>query len=369
MKLIHIKKMVMKRMLCIALLMAMTFIAPAQDPNFSQFFASPLNVNPALTGVIKGKWRVISNYRDQWISTGRPYSTSTISVDNKLLQNLPDNYVDENYRLAVGAMFMNDKTLGGVVKSNYASFNIAGNILLASGSGLQLNGSRIRHNDHAGEVGIEHRVGAGFGAIYGNKRVDYGELTFDQQFTGRGFDNSRPSGEGPVAGSTTYYSMSAGLVYNYLSPNANFDIGVAAFHFNKPRQTIMADANEVLPTRYVTHANFETMLTDNLMIQSNGIYQRQNGASYYSVGGAFGYYIGGVNDETEVVLNLGLWYWSENALTPYLGLAFQGIQIGASYDFTISELQESQRRPKTFELSLKIRGQGKGNGVIPAPWK
>lgn len=359
----------MKRLFTAVLVLILATQAGAQDPSFSQFFSSPLNINPALTGVIKGKWRVISNYRDQWISTGRPYSSSTVSFDNKMLQNIPDNYVDENFRLAVGGMFMHDKTLGGIVKSNYASLNLSGNLLLASGSGLQLNGSRIRHNDKAGEVGIEHRIGAGFGAIYGNKRVDYGELTFSEQFTGRGFDNSRPNGEGPIAGSVSYFSMSAGLIYNYLSPNTNFDLGVAAFHLNKPRQTILEDVNQVLPTRYVGHANFETMFSDYMMFQGNGIYQYQNGASYYSVGGALGFYIGGVDDINEVILNAGLWYWSENALVPYLGLGFRGFQLGASYDFAISELRQAQRKPKTFELSLIIRGQSKGNGVIPAPWK
>jgi hypothetical protein len=40
----------------------------AQDPNFSQFFSSPLNINPALTANINADWRAIANFRDQWIS-------------------------------------------------------------------------------------------------------------------------------------------------------------------------------------------------------------------------------------------------------------------------------------------------------------
>src|SRR6516162_8708271 len=52
-----------------------------QDPSYSQFFASPLNVNPALTAAIIGKWRVISNYRDQWSGPAYPYITSTVSYD------------------------------------------------------------------------------------------------------------------------------------------------------------------------------------------------------------------------------------------------------------------------------------------------
>jgi len=47
----------------------------AQDPSFSQFFSSPLNINPALTGNINGKWRVMSNVRKQWITPANPYTT------------------------------------------------------------------------------------------------------------------------------------------------------------------------------------------------------------------------------------------------------------------------------------------------------
>ena len=100
----------------------------AQDPSFSQFFSSPLNVSPALTGNINTKWRMISNYRNQWIGQNNPYTTGTASFDSKIFQNTTDNYVDENTRIGVGGMFMYDQALAGVLKSNYASFNVSGNI-------------------------------------------------------------------------------------------------------------------------------------------------------------------------------------------------------------------------------------------------
>ena len=40
----------------------------AQDPHFSQFFASPLTLNPAFTGKFDGSWRLAANHRDQWHS-------------------------------------------------------------------------------------------------------------------------------------------------------------------------------------------------------------------------------------------------------------------------------------------------------------
>src|SRR5439155_10725462 len=89
----------------------------AQDPSFSQFWASPLNINPGLTGNINGDWRTIMNFRTQWIGPTAPYVTGTISYDRKLfVERLP-----EGQRFAAGGMLMYDRTMGGVLQSTYGS--------------------------------------------------------------------------------------------------------------------------------------------------------------------------------------------------------------------------------------------------------
>src|SRR5215471_7623011 len=91
----------------------------AQDPSFSQFFSSPLNINPALTANINADWRVISNFRDQWIGPASPYATGTISYDRKILQNKIPNVHEEKNILGIGGMIMYDKAMDGIQKSNY----------------------------------------------------------------------------------------------------------------------------------------------------------------------------------------------------------------------------------------------------------
>ena len=48
----------MKKILLLISILVFVKWAEAQDPNFSQFFSSPLNVNPALTARINSDWRV-----------------------------------------------------------------------------------------------------------------------------------------------------------------------------------------------------------------------------------------------------------------------------------------------------------------------
>ena len=72
----------LKQLLYVSVMIAVQ--SNAQDPNFSQFFSSPLNINPALTGNINADWRAIANFRDQWIGPASPYVTGTLSYDKKL---------------------------------------------------------------------------------------------------------------------------------------------------------------------------------------------------------------------------------------------------------------------------------------------
>ena len=339
----------MKKISVIIVLLIAVRCVKAQDPNFSQFFSSPLNVNPALTARINSDWRVISNFRDQWIGPASPYATGTISYDTKILQHKIPNVHEEKNILGVGAMMMYDYAMDGIVKSSYASANLSYNIVLANGPTV-------------------HRLGAGFGATYGRRTVDFTRLTWQEQWDqiNGGFDKNLPTGETALSNMKPWFSASAGLVYSITSEKSNFDLGVAEFHINTPKQTFLQDVHQRLPMRKVAHTNFETYLNDGLVLNVNAIYQYQDQAKYYSFGGSLGYF---VPDNPDVILNAGLWYWSANAVIPYVGFVYKDFQLGLSYDVTISKLDQATLKPKTFELSLIFRGTKEPTNIIPCPWK
>jgi type IX secretion system PorP/SprF family membrane protein len=337
---------IIKCFLMLTFLIAMMTISYAQDPSFSQFFSSPLNINPALTANINSDWRLISNFRDQWIGPASPYVTGTISYDTKV-QNKTMDVLEQNNYIGLGGMLMYDKAMGGVVKSTYASFNLSYNIKLVE----------------AGDT--KHRLGVGFGAIYGRRYVDFSRVDFEEQFTGYGFNTNLPTGESALSEMKPYISVSAGLLYSFSSEKTNIDLGIAAFHLNKPKQTFLEDKNQRLPIRQVAHANFETYLNDRVVLNTNAIYQFQMEAKYFSVGGALGYYLG---DALGTLVNGGVWYWSNNAIVPYVGLAYKKFQVGVSYDVTISKLNQAARKPNTTEISIILRGIKRPSAGIPCPW-
>jgi len=58
----------------------------AQDIHFSQFYTSPLNLNPALTGMMRSSQRFVANYRNQWSASlgANAYNTYSVSYDQKI---------------------------------------------------------------------------------------------------------------------------------------------------------------------------------------------------------------------------------------------------------------------------------------------
>lgn len=331
------------------ILLVFLFAAPpsrAQDPAFSQFFSSPLNINPALTGNIISEWRVISNMRSQWMGPVSPYQTATVSADGRPFRDkLPDKTI-----IGIGTMLMTDRVMGGAIAGNFASLNVALNLKFAEG-----------YN------GEEHMLGLGIGGIYGHRRVDYTKLNFAEQFNGRTFDTNLPTGQTVLSQMKPYFSTSVGAIYSLLGDDYNLDIGYAQFHSNRPRQSFLEDQLQVLPIRHVAHANYERYLSQTLVLNTNVIYQRQSTAQYLSVGGALGYYLSSTED---IILNAGVWYWSNNAVVPYVGYVFRNMQFGLSYDATVSKFSYPRRPPRTIELSIIFRGdRDRNRGIIPCPWK
>lgn len=84
--------------------------AVAQDPQFSQFYANPLYLNPAFAGTARCP-RLAMNYRNQW--PGIPGNFVTYSASY-------DQHVD-NMNGGLGVLVMNDRAGAGALTTTGAS--------------------------------------------------------------------------------------------------------------------------------------------------------------------------------------------------------------------------------------------------------
>ncbi len=71
----------MRKLYSSLLVLMFTVATYAQDIHFSQYSASPLTLNPALTGNFNGFYRVSGIYRNQWPKLTSKFVTYSVSAD------------------------------------------------------------------------------------------------------------------------------------------------------------------------------------------------------------------------------------------------------------------------------------------------
>ncbi len=319
---------VMKKILStLTVLVALTSVTNAQDPNFSQFFASPLTLNPALTGKFDGSYRIAGNYRNQWPTIPNAFLTKTISVDFGVLKNrLAD--IDQ---LGVGVLAVTDRAGDGVLVTNYAGLS------LAYHKGLDEDGF--------------HQIGAGFQATYINKRLDVGKVYFADQLTPLGFTGVTSEIFSNKEVNVSYVDINAGILYNG-STNGynNFYIGASMYHINRPKESFQGGQYLISP-RTTIQAGGKIPIGSYHALHMSANHSIQAKATNTVVGGAFSYNVNN-DDVNPTNVFIGAWYRFNDAAIPYIGLEFNGLQIGASYDATTSGLKTATNTRGGMEISL-----------------
>jgi type IX secretion system PorP/SprF family membrane protein len=331
-----------KRLYLLANILLITFFANAQDPHFSQFFSSPLTLNPAFTGKFDGTLRVAGNYRNQWPAFNNVYTTSTLSVDFPILKSkLPDYDT-----WGVGILALTDKAGAGVLTNNYL--------------GLSTSYHKALDEDGFQQLGI------GFQGTYGQKRLNTDNLKFEDQLTPFGFTGVTQDVFNAANLNISYFDVNAGLLFtSSTNENNNFYIGASMYHINRPKESFKG-GNWNIATRTTISAGGYFPVSDILTLHTSGIYQVQNKASETTIGGALAAVIDPESENPSNVY-IGSWLRINDAIIPYVGLEFGGMRIGATYDVNTSSLKAGSQSRGGMEISIIYIKRPTGSKGIPCP--
>ena len=316
-----------KILITFTVVMVLCIGVKAQDPNFSQFYASPLTLNPALTGKFDGIMRVAGNYRNQWPTINNAFVTKTVSVDFGILKNrLAD--IDQ---LGIGILGVTDRAGDGILVTNSAGLSIAYH------KGLDENGM--------------HQIGAGFQGTYVNKRLDVSKVDFEDELTPFGFTGITNEIFTSQQVNVSYIDVNAGILYTG-STNGynNFYIGASMYHINRPKESFQG-GDYLLAARTTIQAGGKIPIGSYNALHLAGNVSMQAKAHNTTMGGAFSYNVNNT-DVNPTNVYLGAWYRFNDAIIPYIGLEFNGMQIGASYDANTSSLKPASNARGGMELSL-----------------
>ena len=319
-----------------------SFFTNAQDPHFSQFFASPLTLNPAYTGKFDGTVRVSGNYRNQWPAFNNVYTTYTLSVDFDILRNKLPDYD----RWGVGILALNDKAGSGVLTNTYV--------------GLSSSYSKALDEDGFKQIAL------GFQGTYGQKALDRNKFKFEDQLTPFGFTGVTQETFNNNNLNINYLDVNAGLLFSASTDETNnFYLGASLYHINRPKESFQG-ANWDIATRTTISAGGYFPVSDILTLHTSGIYQYQAQATETVIGGALAAVLDDASDNPSNVYG-GLWYRINDAIIPYVGLEFAGLRIGATYDINISSLKAGAQSRGGMEISLIYIKKPPGFKGIPCP--
>jgi len=310
----------------------LTNVIFAQDPSFSQFFASPLTLNPALTGKFDGTLRVAGNYRNQWPTVNKAYITSTVSMDFPIFQD----QLQQGDRLGLGIMAMTDKTANGILTSNFFAVSTA-------------------YHKTIDENGL-HQISVGFQGTYANKTLDGPRLHF---LDGLQLDGTwLPSASEPVnleVVSSNYFDMNAGVLYNGSTNGSNaVYFGVSMYHLNQPKESFLGVDNITVPTRLTVHGGGYFPGNNGTTWYLSALYNKQVTASEFVFGGAVE--LNASSEENKIVnVYLGVWTRANNvsdAIIPYVGLDYGSFNLGMTYDVNVSAFKVASQAQGGIEISL-----------------
>lgn len=312
----------------------------AQDIHFSQFYLSPLNLNPAMTGVMNCNIRMVANYRNQWASVLRSnaYSTYSFSYDQRIPVGRYDYF-------GIGGTFWGDQageanfsTLTGKLSGSYSK---------------RMGGTR----------NSAHYLVAGAEAGIAQRSIDFLQLRWGLQHDGEGgFDGALASGEEGVfdRDNFTFADMGAGLLwFSVFDDNNSLYFGGAVHHLTRANQSFSTEEEDLLYTRFTGHAGGEFMVGRRFGLVPGVIIMSQGPSFQLNAGTSFKFLIG--DRRSNQSFQFGLWTRVSNKIeTGVLNDAailstrfdYENFSLGFSYDINVSPLREASNGNGGFEFAL-----------------
>ena len=277
-----------------------------QDPQFSQYYANPLYLNPAFAGNTQCG-RMILNYRNQWPALSKAYITYNASFDMAL----------PGINSGVGILAMNDR----------------------QGSGALIRNSIAAFYSYKLKVSDPIMISFGVEANYYMEKLDWNKLIFaDQIDPTTGNVNPSTNEKPPENERVSVFDFSAGAIMAYYD---QWFLGVAVHHLTQPNISFYNNGDSKLPMRFTVQGGVSINLSqgglgndspDDFVLEPQLMYMQQENFKQLNAGLYF----------SKSILVLGAWFrhnfGNPDAVIAMLGLQFNNINIGYSYDFTISQI-------------------------------
>jgi type IX secretion system PorP/SprF family membrane protein len=320
----------MRKLYSSLLVLLLSLAVYAQDIHFSQYSASPLTLNPALTANINGAFRLAANYRNQWFTIPTqnaiaPFQTYQFSADVPILRERLGND-----GFGIGGMFYGDRAGDGALTTYTGMLSVAYHKAV----------------DRYGKA----RVSLGIQGGVVSKQIQINNLIFESQLDNFGWNSSLFNGESNFNNKSILYpDVNVGALWSHAPKDLfRYYVGFAANHVSRPKESFLKDSRNRLDVRYNVHAGAEIFTSSDysFSISPTFLFMLQSNAQQYNFGIGLNYW---VNDDVAVFG--GGWYRVKDAVIFNAGVEFYDLRIGLSYDVNHSNLRTATRAQGGLEVS------------------
>ena len=303
----------------------------AQDYHFSQFWAAPMNINPAFAGVNNGDLRVISNYRTQWAAISpQPYKTIGASLE----MMIPPRRSAKDF-WGIGFNFNNDKAGVGNLKTTQGNFTLSYSKPLSRNTNL---------------ISLGVQLGGG------SRSIDFSGFSWDAQYNGVEYDPALPSKEpGLSQPNVSYIDVSTGMLWSYCpSKNFRMNSGVSLYHINRPELSFTGQKDA--QSMRITYHGSAQIISNNRSIIPSVLYMQQGPQRLLNAGIGMRYRLQDRSKftgyESETAIYGGVFYRLKDAAYVVMRIDYGDFGFGVSYDLNVSNLTVASNGRGGMELML-----------------
>ncbi|MBS1594826.1 MAG: PorP/SprF family type IX secretion system membrane protein [Bacteroidetes bacterium] len=308
----------------------------AQDIHFSEWWATPVAMNPALTGKFNGLIRGTFAYRNQWfliptLNQTSPYQTMQASVDGSIASERLNNN-----KFGVGLMFFNDKAGDGSLTTNSAMASVA-------------------YHQAVDRYGKSH-LSFGLQAGFVMKQVQYQNLIFESQLDGFGWNRNINSGEAFTGKPIIYPDVNVGVAFaSRPTEKFAYNFGASVNHIAAPRESFLGDESSRINRRFNVHGSLEInagydnqwTFVPTLLFMMQGQAQQYNfglGINYQTTNEHLGVFAGAFGRANSKA--------AFDAAILNAGVDVYNARIGLAYDINISGLSGASKSQGALEASI-----------------
>lgn len=348
----------MKKLLFSFALLLMTLCVTAQDKHFTQFYAAPLTLNPALTGTFDGRYRFSAIYRDQWRKAlENPYKTFAAGLDLRFPVQLGYGKRGSKDAAGVGLLFFNDIVPGIDFRTTQIALSGAFHKSLDNQSSQYLSGGF--------QFGISQR------------NVSYSSLSFQDEFNGTtGYTD--PTGEDLPVNNFSFADLSVGINYSYApTRRLAFFAGAAIHHILEPQVSFYYDKEEPetggsnkLHRQYSVQVSGAIGVADGISIQPRAVATLQGPHLEINAGSNFRFQLG---EDSPAAFHVGSWVrpvttvdnsFELDAVVLMAGIEMNNVLLGLSYDANLNDLTTTRQGQGAFEVSIAYLGNYENEEIL-----